>query len=69
MNSWFLVARFGIKTMNPLHDVNLVDGPCIKRHFGNLVQLFETDPSFGQQFCSLYLESLEVSYIVSFEGV
>jgi hypothetical protein len=55
--------------MNPLHDVNLVDGPCIKKHFGKLVQLFETDPSFGQQFCSLYLESLEVSYIVSFEGV
>jgi hypothetical protein len=55
--------------MNALGHVNLVDGPSIKKHFGNLVDLFKTDkyPTFGQQFCSLvYLESLQVSYIVSF---
>jgi hypothetical protein len=71
MQSGFLVARFSIETTNPLGDVNLVDGPCIKKHFGNLIQLFETDknPSFRQQFGSHYLESLKVSYIVSFGSV
>jgi hypothetical protein len=71
MKSRFFVARPTIETTNPLCDVNLVDGPCIKKHFGNLVDLFETykDPSYGKQFCGLYLESLKVSYIVSFGGV
>jgi hypothetical protein len=52
MKSCFLVARFGVETMNPLGGVNLViDSPCIKKHFGKVIQLFEgvKDPSFGQQ--------------------
>ena len=50
MNSAFFVERWRVETTYPLGCMNLVDGPCIKKHFGNLVQLFETDkdPSFGQ---------------------
>jgi hypothetical protein len=71
MQSGFLVARFGIETTELLGGVNFVDGPSIKKHFGYLIDLFETDkdPSFRQQFGSHYLESLQVFYIVSFRGV
>jgi hypothetical protein len=71
MESWFLVGHFVVETTNLLSDVNLVDGPCIEKHFGNLIQLFETDkdPSFRQKFGSFYLESLKISSIVSFGSV
>jgi hypothetical protein len=71
MESWFLVGCFGVERTNPLSDVYLGDGPCIKKHFANLIQLLETDkdPSFGQWFGSFYLESLKVSYIVTFGSV
>jgi hypothetical protein len=33
MKSRFLVGGFGVETTKPLGDMNLVDGPCIKKRF------------------------------------
>jgi hypothetical protein len=71
IKSGFLVAGFGVETMDALGGVKFVDGPSIEKNFGNLVDLFETSkyPTLGQPFCSLYFESLKVSCIVSFQCV